>query len=148
MVRSHYYAWSAAGWAACCAVACWALWAQSADRFARNSLGMELVRIEPGSFETGVDSTPFPKELTAVPKGTVYDRPAEGDYDETPVHKVTIGKPYWIGVTEVTAAVYRQFRPDYKGDTYYAPYANGVSWHDATAFCEWLSKREGKTYRP
>ena len=108
---------------------------------------MELVRIEPGSFETGVDSTPFPKELTAAPKGTVYDRPAEGDYDETPVHKVTIGKPYWIGVTEVTAAVYRQFRPDYKGDTYYAPYANGVSWHDATAFCEWLSKREGKTYR-
>ncbi len=108
---------------------------------------MELVRIEPGSFEMGVDSTPLPKALLEAPKGTVYDRPAEGDYDETPVHKVTIAKPYWIGVTEVTAAVYRQFRPNYKADPYYAPYANGVSWQDATAFCAWLSKKEGKAYR-
>lgn len=23
----------------------------------------------------------------------------------------------------------------------------GVSWNDATAFCEWLSRKEGRTYR-
>jgi formylglycine-generating enzyme required for sulfatase activity len=113
-----------------------------------NSIGMELVRIAPGTFEMGVDSVPLPKNLIAGPVGVVYDRTSDaGDYDETPIHKVTITQPFRMGVSEVTAAQYRQFRPDYRGNAYYAPYASGVSWNDAVAFCAWLSRKEGKPYR-
>ncbi len=113
-----------------------------------NSIGMALVRIAPGSFEMGVDSVPLPKSLIAGPSGVVYDRPSgEGDYDEVPVHKVTITRPFWIGVTEVTAEQFRKFRPEYRENPYYAPYASGVSWNDAAAFAKWLSQKEGKPYR-
>jgi formylglycine-generating enzyme required for sulfatase activity len=113
-----------------------------------NSVGISLVRIEPGSFEMGVDSTPLPNELTKGPSGVIYDRPyALGDYDEAPVHKVTLSRPFWISATEITVEQFRRFRPEYRGDDYYAPYANGVSWDDAVAFCRWLSAKEGKPYR-
>src|SRR5262249_12196364 len=63
------------------------------------------------------------------------------------VHHVTISKPFLIGETEVTAEQFKQFKPDYVPSEYWAPYAGGVSWNDAVAFCEWLSKKEGKPYR-
>ncbi|MBZ5625946.1 MAG: SUMF1/EgtB/PvdO family nonheme iron enzyme [Acidobacteriia bacterium] len=113
-----------------------------------NSIGMALVRIAPGTFQMGVDSTPLPNALIKGPSGVVYDRPSDaGDYDEVPVHKVIITQPFWISVTEVTADQYRQFRPAFRGNPYYAPYASGVSWNDAVAFSRWLSEKEGKTYR-
>jgi len=113
-----------------------------------NSIGMALVRIRAGSFEMGVDSVPLPKALLAGPSGVIYDRPSDqGDYDEAPAHKVTITQAFWIGETEVTAEQYRKFRPEYRGNPYYAPYASGVSWDDAVAFTKWLSEKEGKTYR-
>ncbi len=113
-----------------------------------NSIGMKLVRIAPGSFEMGVDSVPLSKELIAGAKDVVYDRTSnQGDYDESPVHKVTLTQPFWMGATEVTSAQLKQFRSDYQGNPYYEPYASGVSWYEAQAFCRWLSTREGKTYR-
>jgi formylglycine-generating enzyme required for sulfatase activity len=113
-----------------------------------NSLGMALVGVPAGSFEMGVDSTPFAKDMITGVSGVVYDRTsADGDYDERPVHKVTLTHAFWIGATEVTIEQFRQFRPDFSGNPYFAPYASGVSWYDATAFCEWLSKKERKTYR-
>lgn len=114
----------------------------------RNSLGMEMVPIASGSFEMGVDSVPLPHSLIAGPSGVVYDRTSDaGDYDETPVHRVTLTRAFRMSATEVTVAQFRQFRPDYLGNPRYAPYANGVSWNDASAFCVWLSKKEGKLYR-
>jgi formylglycine-generating enzyme required for sulfatase activity len=112
-----------------------------------NSIGVTLVAIPPGTFEMGVDSVPLPAEIIKAAKGAGSDRPPDGDYDEVPVHKVTITKPFLMGAAEVTVEQFRQFRPDFKGDPYYAPYASGVSWDDATAFCTWLSKKEGKLYR-
>jgi formylglycine-generating enzyme required for sulfatase activity len=113
-----------------------------------NSIGMSLVRIAPGTFEMGVDSVPLPKSVLAGASGVVYDRTSDaGDYDESPVHKVTITHSFWMSMTEATTEQYRQFRPAYRGNPYYAPYASGVSWTDAVAFCEWLSKKEGKPYR-
>ena len=113
-----------------------------------NSIGMALVRIEAGSFTMGADALPLPKSLIAGPNGVIYDRPGDaGDYDETPVHKVTISQAFWMSVTEVTAEQYRRFRPDFQPNPYYAPYASGVSWYDAVAFCKWLSEKEGKPYR-
>ena len=113
-----------------------------------NSIGMALAAVPAGSFEMGVDSAPLPAELLKGPPGVIYDRPgALGDYDETPVHKVTITKPFLMGVTEVTIEQYRRFRPEYAGNPYYAPYASGISWNDAVAFTKWLSAKESKPYR-
>jgi formylglycine-generating enzyme required for sulfatase activity len=113
-----------------------------------NSIGITLVRIEPGSFEMGVDSVPLPAALLKGPSGVIYDRPTDqGDYDEAPVHKVTITRPFWMSVTEVTAEQFRKFRPEFHANPYYAPYASGVSWNDAVAFTKWLSEKEGKPYR-
>ena len=113
-----------------------------------NSLGMTLIEIPAGTFQMGVDSTPIPQELTKGPSGVIYDRPGnQGDYDEAPVHKVTISQPFRIAATETTIRQYRQFRPQYRENPYHAPYAAGVSWDDATAFCEWLTRQEGKPYR-
>lgn len=113
-----------------------------------NSLGMTLVKIAPGSFEMGVDSTPLPLELTKGVSGASWDRTdVYGDYDEVPVHQVTITRPFLMSETEVTIEQFRQFRPDYQESKFWAPYAAGISWEDAVAFCEWLSKKEGKPYR-
>ncbi|MHC4476629.1 MAG: SUMF1/EgtB/PvdO family nonheme iron enzyme [Planctomycetota bacterium] len=102
-----------------------------------NSIGMEMVSVMPGSFRMG-SLNPTPRTLRG---------PAllpQGDYDESPVHKVMIGRQFAMSVTEVTAKQYREFRPDYKGNGHLA---DAVSWRDAEAFCQWLSKKEGKPYR-
>jgi len=99
-----------------------------------NSIGMSMVRIESGSFSMGRD------------KG--------GDWDERPAHPVQIGKAFYMGVTEVTNVQYEEFDPDHRklrGKYGFAKNDNEavvyVSWHEAMAFCEWLSKKEGKSYR-
>ena len=111
------------------------------------TLHVDTVSIPPGTFEMGADATPLPDSITKAPRGAGSDRPSTGDYDEKPPHKVTISKPFQIGATEITIEQFQQFRPDYKGDSYYAPFASGISWDDAVAYCNWLSKREGKPYR-
>jgi len=66
-----------------------------------------------------------------------------GDHDERPVREVTVTYPFLMSESVVTADQYREFRPDYEGE---GPAVN-VSWHDAAAFCDWLSEKEGKPYR-
>src|SRR6185437_13802353 len=113
-----------------------------------NPIGTTMVTVPAGNFEMGVDSVPLPDDLIKGPSGVMYDRTThDGDYDEVPVHKVTIRHAFGMGATEVTIEQFRQFRPDYQGDPYYAPYASGISWDDAVAFTKWLSAREGKPYR-
>src|SRR5579871_3139105 len=119
----------------------------ASNRSETNSLGIKLISIPAGSFEMGVDSTPLPASITKAPKGAGSDRPSNGDYDETPVHKVTISKSFLLSESEITIEQYRQYKPDYQGDPYYAPYASGISWDDAMSFCTWLAKKEGKPYR-
>jgi formylglycine-generating enzyme required for sulfatase activity len=74
-----------------------------------NFVGMKFVRVEPGAFRMGVGNTPLPAELT-----TDDSLQPEGDYDEKPNHTVTISKPFYIGVYEVTNFQYELFRPDHK----------------------------------
>lgn len=66
---------------------------------------------------------------------------------EQPVHSVRITQAFRMSVTEVTVDQYREFKADFVTTKGTEPYATGPSWHDAVAFCEWLSKKEGKTYR-
>jgi len=101
------------------------------DQFT-NSLGMEFVRIAPGTFSMGSTN---------------------GDFDEEPVHSVTISRPFYISKYEVTNAFYDQLDPghssrDHRGFSRGAGEAViFVSYHDAVGFCGWLSDLEGLPYR-
>jgi len=104
---------------------------------------MALVRIEPGTFTMGQDGPQTDYKMKNHPGES--DRP---DWDEKPVHKVVISKPFYIGATEVTVDQYWQFDPEYrKGRGLPDEAASGISWNKAVEFCAWLSKKEGKTYR-
>ncbi|MBI5092346.1 MAG: SUMF1/EgtB/PvdO family nonheme iron enzyme [Candidatus Hydrogenedentes bacterium] len=105
-----------------------------------NSIGMRMIPIPAGSFVMG-EMNPVSKEM-AGPGQT-----ERGNYDELPVHKVTILGSYYVSETEVTAEQFRQFRPGYGGPEVSKPYAAGISWTEASAFCRWLSDKEGKAYR-
>ncbi len=109
-----------------------------------NSIGMKMIRIEPGSFVMGVEGKPLPKGVALRP----YLK--NGDFDESPRHKVTISKPFYISETEITVEQYKKFKsswPGFKAKMDYDPYACGISWHDAVEFCKWLSINLGKEYR-
>ena len=99
-----------------------------------NSLGLKFVRTESGVFLMGSQDS--------------------GDWDERPVRRVTISRPFWVSATEVTNAQYEQFDPDHRklrGKLGFSKLDDEavvfVSWYDAVNFCEWLSKKEGKPYR-
>lgn len=94
--------------------------------------------------------------MVEIPAGSFY-MGSEGigeDFDEAPVHKVIISRPFRMGKTEVTNAQFEEFRPEHKllrgkeglslEDDEAVVY---VSYQDAMDFCEWLSRKEGKTYR-
>jgi formylglycine-generating enzyme required for sulfatase activity len=123
-----------------------------------NSIGMKFVRIESGSFRMGQINTPLPKKLNHA-KDTgrgkdVYIPTENGDYDEHPVHKVTISKPFYMGIYEVTNQQYEQFDPLHlqtRGKLGFSIDNDEavvfIDWYQAKAFCDWLSKKEGLPYR-
>ena len=58
--------------------------------------------------------------------------------------------PFAIGKYEITNRQYEEFRPEHRALRSSASWRDDdpvlyVSWRDATAFCNWLSKREGLT---
>ncbi len=98
-----------------------------------NSLGIKLVKVPAGTFKMGQP---------------------DGIEDELPVHDVHITKPFYIATTPVTNAQWEQFKPEAKktrGEFGLSEDDDSavifVNWHDAVAFCDWLSKNEGKPYR-
>ena len=96
-----------------------------------NDVTMKLVRIRPGKFMMGSP-----------------DSEQGHQSNEEPQHEVTISRPFFMGVTEVTQAQYKavmgtnpsQFRNA-------ANPVEGVSWNDATEFCKKLSEKTGKKVR-
>jgi formylglycine-generating enzyme required for sulfatase activity len=117
-----------------------------------NSIGMKLMPIAPGTFTMGQDGPPMEDYLRQKRMAEMQKDFDRIDFDEKPTHQVTITQPFMMGVTEVTVAQFRQFDPEFKktgpklkpadDDA-----ASGVTWERAVAFCDWLSKKEGKTYR-
>jgi len=87
----------------------------------KNSIGMKFTRIPAGEFMMGSLS----------------------DDNEGPVHKVTIGKPFYIGTYPVTQREWKAVMGDtpsfFKGDD--LPVEN-ISWNDVQEFIQKLNKKE------
>lgn len=104
------------------------------DHVYTNSLGMKFIRLSPGTFAMG--------------------QAVGGDWDERPVHQVTLSRPFYFGATEVTNEQYERFDPAHRrlrGKLGFSTTDDEavvfVSWHEAAAFCDWLSRKEGRPYR-
>ncbi|KHD09019.2 hypothetical protein PN36_32250 [Candidatus Thiomargarita nelsonii] len=103
------------------------------DRLQNGSLGPKMVWIPAGDFKMG-------------------DIQGGGVSDEKPVHRLSI-KAFAMGKYEVTFAEYDRFaeatdkkKPDDEGwGRGNRPVIN-VSWHDAVAYAEWLTRQTGKQY--
>ncbi len=100
----------------------------------KNSIGMRLVLIPAGKFIMG------------SPRGE------EGRGKDEEQREVAIPQPFYMGVYEVTRGEFAEFvratglRNSGRGQTDRHPVV--VVWEQtAVAFCEWLSKKEGKQYR-
>jgi len=122
-----------------------------------NSIGMEFVRVEPGAFQMGFEGKSLSQTVTKVTefgsRRTIWI-PENGDYDERPAHGVALSKPFYMAVREVTNRDYELFDPSHA-------YLRGkqgfsiddseavvfVDWYQAKEFCDWLSKKEGLSYR-
>ncbi|HEY5621047.1 MAG TPA: formylglycine-generating enzyme family protein, partial [Pontiella sp.] len=104
-----------------------------------NSVGMKLRRIEPGTFVMGSEA---------------------GEDDEKPVLQVTLDRPFYIGVYEVTCGEWAAVMGDLPGkpasqktdpremdEKSLRRPAGGVIWLEAREFCRKLSEKEGETYR-
>ena len=80
--------------------------------------------------------------------------PERGDFDERPMHRITISQPFYMGIYEVTNRQYEEFdrlHAHLRGKRGFSIDHDEavvfVSWHEAKAFCDWLSKKEGLPYR-
>jgi eukaryotic-like serine/threonine-protein kinase len=63
-------------------------------------------------------------------------------------HKRRIGRTFALAAKSVTLAEYQRFDPGYGGETQqWSPTGDcpvlGISWFQAAAYCNWLSKQEG-----
>jgi formylglycine-generating enzyme required for sulfatase activity len=122
-----------------------------------NSLGMKLVRIEPGAFSMGFEGGPLSDAIITIPDddgGRKREYVRRGNYDEHPRRKVTISKAFYMGVYEVTNSQYEQFDPKHRklrGTRDRSANDDDavimVNWSDAAEFCQWLSAKEGLPYR-
>jgi formylglycine-generating enzyme required for sulfatase activity len=92
-------------------------------------------------------------KLVLIPAGTfTMGSPlneARRDDDEGPQKQVTLTKPFYMGIYEVTQAQYNAVmgsNPSQFKDDWSHPVEN-VSWNDAVAFCKKLSEKTGRTVR-
>jgi formylglycine-generating enzyme required for sulfatase activity len=99
-------------------------------------------------------------DLALIPAGQFVMGDAAGCADEWPLAPVKIEKPFYMGTTEVTAEEYATFDPSHdngyvsvfnKDQSSRGEAANRprqpvirVSWVQAMAFCDWLSKKSGR----
>jgi formylglycine-generating enzyme required for sulfatase activity len=125
-----------------------------------NFVGMQFVQVGPGGFTMGFEGGQLSEEaLSATERSGQRDIKLglfgkKGDYDEHPAHKVTITKSFYMGVYEVTNDQYEKYDPLHmhlRGKRGFSidntEAVVFVSWHEAKAFCDWMSGVDGLPYR-
>ncbi len=101
-------------------------------------------------------------ELVRIPAGEFVMGSTDGHADQRPRTRVVIEKSFWMGRLEVTNGQFRAFNPahDSRVESRFAMqfgvrgfYVNGpeqpvvrISWQQATAFCQWLSRTTGERF--
>jgi formylglycine-generating enzyme required for sulfatase activity len=92
--------------------------------------------------------------LVSLPGGTFEMGSSSDDPAERPVHRVSIGRPFAIGKTEVTVEQWSACadasgcpRVDIEGNAAKSAPMRNLSWDDTQAYVKWLTKTTGKTYR-
>ena len=107
---------------------------------------MQLVVIPAGKFLMG-------SALSAEQLASQYGTNSDYYEDELPQRTVTITRPFYMGVAEVTQAQYKAVMgaEPWKGRSFVAEgeanAASYVSWNDATEFCKRVSAKVGRTVR-
>jgi hypothetical protein len=81
------------------------------------------------------------------------ENPPMPEWDEAPQQEVTL-PAFKMSATEITNAQYEAFDPSHKSLRGYKGFSQAddeavvmVSWSEATAYCEWLSKKTGRSFR-
>jgi len=104
------------------------------DKTAKSSKGQVLRRVGPGSFVMGTSRREAGRRANEV------------------LLPVTLSKPFFIGVNEVTNREFAEFRPAHDSGSTINPAMAGdlnpvvnVTWDDAVEYCNWLSEQEGLT---
>lgn len=98
-------------------------------------------------------------DFVKIPAGSFIMGSNEGYQDETPRSVSQIAKSFWMASSEITNAQYAAFDPthdtryldengkDHSVPGYIANHPNQpvarISWQEAMAFCQWLSKTTG-----
>jgi formylglycine-generating enzyme len=95
-------------------------------------------------------------DMVLIPGGEFLMGQADGRDEERPLHGVTVA-PFLLCRFQVTNANYDVFRRTtggpctrFHGQPDFADSAQpvvGVSWFDAAAYCDWLSRQSGKRFR-
>jgi formylglycine-generating enzyme required for sulfatase activity len=142
-----------------------------ADVKAVEAIARKVYRNEKGYWEADYGDGII---MVYIPAGEFTMGSIEGDDDEKPPHKVYLDG-YWMGKTEVTVKQYMKFvnetKKNYpawleKGSVYNVETGTsylyrklgpalrndnypivGISWHDASAYSDWLSKRHGVKFK-
>ena len=106
----------------------------SVTRAVETAAGQTLRRVEGGTFSMGASRAEVGRRANEV------------------IRPVTIATPFMISVHEVTNREFAQFRQNHNsgGDVHPSLSADGnpvanVTWADAVQYCNWLSKREGRS---
>jgi len=100
--------------------------------------------------------------MKLIPAGQFVLGSHEGEVDEYPAAKIEVDKPFYMAAHEVTNRQYALFDPSH--DSAYISRSNKdhgnrghavndakqpvirISWQQAMAYCQWLSKRTGKRF--
>lgn len=86
-----------------------------------------------------------PKNYWAlIPAGTFMMGSATTEVDrhdnEGPQHRVTLSRPFFLGIVPITVGIYRKFDPDFEVGSDENEPVTRVSWYAANAFGRWLGQ--------